>query len=78
MATLRRHGRIPAEVLLKLRRNINPLWKEGDPLEEQLVEPRFPLDSHLLCVEDAASTHPIDVELVEELVRCGLVPLDVE
>ena len=78
MATLRRHGKVPAEVVLKLRRNIDPLWREGDPPEEQLVEPRFPLDSHLLYVEDAAGKHPVDVELIEALVRCELVPLDVE
>ena len=77
MATLRRHGKVPAEVVLKLRRNIDPMWREGDPLQEQLAEPRFPLDSHLLYVQDAAGKHSVDFELVEALVQCGLVVLDI-
>jgi hypothetical protein len=57
-------------IVFQLRENIDPMWRSGDPPEEQLAEPRFPEEKYLLYVSDA------DDILVELLTRCGLVLLD--
>jgi hypothetical protein len=58
------------KIVFELRENDDPMWRSGDPPEEQLAEPRFPNEKHLLYVSGA------DDILVELLARCGLVLLD--
>jgi hypothetical protein len=58
------------EIVFELRENADPMWRSGDPPGEQLAEPRFPDERHLLYVSNA------DDVLVELLTRCGLVLLD--
>jgi hypothetical protein len=58
------------KIVFELREDVDPMWRSGDPPGEQLAEPRFPNERHILYV-----SHADDV-LVELLTRCELILLD--